>query len=157
MVDLIPRPDASCDAAVATRCCVLVLNSGSSSVKFALFSADQRPMRHLVGAVDGIGRDHGRFHAKDETGIIWMDDKRHVSNQEEAIELILSAMERRGAGLRIVAAGHRIVHGGPDCDCPKLVTAELENQLEKEPDDRIYHRSPVSIRRFTKRFRGSRE
>ena len=81
-------------------------------------------IRHLSGAVDGIGRDQGRFHAIDETGSIWVDEARHVSNQEEAIELVLSSVERQGTGWTIVAVGHRIVHGGPDCDCPELVTAE---------------------------------
>jgi acetate kinase len=131
MVDLIPRPDASRAATAAKRCCVLILNAGSSSVKFALFSADQRPLRHLSGAVEGIGLDQGRFHAKEDVGNVWIDDRRHVSNQEEAIELVLSAMERHRAGWRVLAVGHRVVHGGPDCDCPKLVTEELESELKK--------------------------
>lgn len=130
-MDSIPRrPDMSRAATVA-RSCVLVLNTGSSSVKFALFSADQRPSRHLSGAIDGIGRDQGRFHAIDETGIIWVDEARSVSNYEEAIELVLSSAEGQGAGWTTVAVGHRIVHGGPDCDCPELITAELENRLKK--------------------------
>jgi acetate kinase len=117
-------------AAIAGRSCVLVLNAGSSSVKFALFSTDQRPSRHLSGAVDGIDDDYGRFHAKDETGGAWIDETRRVSNQEEAIELILSSVERQSAGWTIAAVGHRIVHGGPNCDCPKSVTPELEQRLE---------------------------
>lgn len=129
-MDSMPRPQVS-RAATPARSCVLVLNAGSSSVKFALFSADQRPSRYLAGAVDSIGRDQSRFHAKDETGSVWFDDKPHVSNQEEAIELVLSSVERRGASWMIVAVGHRIVHGGPDCDCPELVTAELEERLKK--------------------------
>jgi acetate kinase len=40
-------------------------------------------------------------------------------------------MERRAAGWTIIAVGHRIVHGGPDCDCPELVTPELEDRLKK--------------------------
>jgi acetate kinase len=130
MVDsIVPRPEAS-RAASAARSCVLVLNAGSSSVKFALFSADERPLRHLSGAVDGISHDQGRFHAKGDAGRVWVDDKRRVSNQEEAIELILSALERQHTGWTIVAVGHRIVHGGPDCDCPELVTAALEERLK---------------------------
>ena len=131
MVDSIPRQPEASRAATAARSCVLVLNAGSSSVKFALFSADQRPSRHLSGAVDGIGRDQGRFHAIDETESIWVDEARCVSNQEDAIELVLSSVERRGAAWTIIAVGHRIVHGGPDCDCPEFVTAELQERLKK--------------------------
>lgn len=121
-----PQPSR---AGAAARSCILVLNAGSSSVKFALFSADQTPVRHASGAVD-IGHHQGRFHAKDARGRIWVDDKQRVSSQEEAIELVLSALERRGTGQTIVAVGHRVVHGGPDCDCPKLVTAEIESRLK---------------------------
>lgn len=131
MMESVPRRPETSRTPAAARSCVLVLNAGSSSVKFALFSADQRPARHLSGAVDGIGRDRGRFHAKDETGGMRVDEERRVSNQEEAIELILSSVERRSAGWTIIAVGHRIVHGGPDCDCPELVTAELEERLKK--------------------------
>jgi acetate kinase len=131
MVDPMPRHPEASRPASAARFCILVLNAGSSSVKFALFSTDQRPLRHLSGAVDGIGHDQGRFHAKDETGGVWVDEKQRVSNQEEAIELVLSSVEQRGAGWTIIAVGHRIVHGGPDCDCPKLVAPELEARLQK--------------------------
>lgn len=124
-------PQTNRPAVTAARSCVLVLNAGSSSVKFALFSAEPRPVRHVSGSVDGIGHDQGRFHAKDATGGIWVDDQRRVSHQEEAIELILSAVDQRGAGWMTVAVGHRIVHGGPGCDCPELVTAKLEERLKK--------------------------
>lgn len=117
-------------AVLAAQSCVLVLNAGSSSVKFALFSADQFPTRHLTGAVEGIGRDQGRFHAIDGAGSIWADEARRSSNQEEAIELVLSAIEQHGAGWTIVAVGHRVVHGGPGCDCPESVTPELEQRLK---------------------------
>lgn len=124
-------PQASRPATAAVCSCVLVLNAGSSSVKFALFSAEPMPVRRVSGAVDGIGHDQGRFHAKDATGSTWVDDKRRVFDQEEAIELILSAVDERGAGWTIIAVGHRIVHGGADCDCPELVTAKLEERLKK--------------------------
>lgn len=118
-------------AAAGARSCVLVINAGSSSVKFALFSAEQRPTRLVAGAVNGIGHDRGRFHAKSGNGSIWVDEKRRVSNQEEAIEFILSSVDQHSAGWMTIAVGHRIVHGGPDCDCPKLVTTELEEKLAK--------------------------
>ncbi len=130
MVDLIPgRPGAN-GTVTAVQSCVLVLNAGSSSVKFALFSTDH-PSCHLTGAVDGIGRDRGRFHAIDATGANWVDEAPRVSDQEQAIELVLSAVERRGVTWTIIAVGHRIVHGGPDCDCPEFVTPELEERLKK--------------------------
>lgn len=123
--------DQRSHTAGAVRSCVLVLNAGSSSVKFALFSGEPTPTLQLSGAADGIGQDRGRFHAKGRPGGFWADEERRIANQEEAIELILSSIEGRSAEWTITAVGHRVVHGGPDCDCPKLVTADLEERLEK--------------------------
>lgn len=110
---------------------ILVLNAGSSSVKFAMFGDDEPPLRSLSGAVDGIGHDRGRFRAVDANGDVCSDEEAHVSNQESAIEVILSAIERHPAGRSIHAVGHRVAHGGPDCDCPRLVTPKLEAELQK--------------------------
>ena len=131
MMQSMPRRPDTNPRTTAARSSVLVLNAGSSSVKFALFSADQRPLRHLSGAVDGVGRDQGRFNAKDGAGSVWVDVERSVANQEEAIELVLSSVEQREADWTIMAVGHRIVHGGPGCDCPEFVTPGLEERLKK--------------------------
>lgn len=131
MVNSLPRRSETSRAVTAAQSCVLVLNAGSSSVKFALFSAERTPRRHVSGAVDGIGRDQGRFQVIDESGSAWVDEARRLSNQEEAIELVLSSVEQRGAGWEIVAVGHRVVHGGPDCDCPEFVTPELARRLKR--------------------------
>lgn len=110
---------------------ILVLNAGSSSVKFALYTAEERPVRHLSGGVEGINHDQGRFHAVDYAGHPWASDTPQVSNHEEAIDLILSAIDQRDDGRAISAVGHRIVHGGPDCVCPEFVTPDLEARLAK--------------------------
>jgi acetate kinase len=44
---------------------------------------------------------------------------------------LLDAVEQHPSGARLTAVGHRIVHGGPECDCPILVTAGLEARLRK--------------------------
>lgn len=172
-MDSMPNPLEVSSAVPAAQSCVLVLNAGSSSVKFALFSADQIPTRHLTGAVEGIGRDQGRFHAIDGTESILADEARHSSNREDAIELVLSGVERHGAGRPIIAVGHRIVHGGPGCDCPELVTPQLEERLKGLIPLAPLHlshnlagvaavraqrrRLPASTRRFTKPCPSSRE
>ena len=109
---------------------VLVLNAGSLSVKFALYSTDLLPTLHLSGAVEGIGHSGGRFHTMDWTAHAAAEETRPVSSLEDAIELVLTFMERRATGV-IVGVGHRVVHGGPGCDGPKYVTPELEERLEK--------------------------
>ncbi len=109
---------------------VLVLNAGSLSVKFALYSTDLLPTLHLSGAVEGIGHSGGRFHTMDWTAHAAAEETRPVSSLEDAIELVLTFMERRATGV-IVGVGHRVVHGGPGCDGPKYVTPELEERLRE--------------------------
>jgi len=108
---------------------ILVLNVGSSSVTFALFSTDLLPTLYLSGAVEGIGHVMGRMHVMDWTAYIPADQARQVSNLDDAIELVLTFVQRRANGV-IVGVGHRIVHGGPGCNGPKWVTPELEERLE---------------------------
>lgn len=44
---------------------ILVINSGSSSVKFALFAGESSPQRLWSGAIERIGLENGHFHAVD--------------------------------------------------------------------------------------------
>ena len=153
---------------------VLVLNAGSLSVKFALYSTDLLPTLHLSGAVEGIGHSCGRFHTMDWTAHVAAEETRPVSNLEDAIKLVLTFVERRATGV-VVGVGHRVVHGGPGCDGPKYVTPELEEQLRS--GTRLHHctcrtmwpalrpfardgqscgRLPASIPHFTKPYPSSR-
>lgn len=109
--------------------CILVLNAGSSSVKFALYAVGERPVRRLAGAAEDLGRERGRFHIIDELGRSRADKNGPIATQEDAFDLILAAVEDSGASL--AAVGHRIVHGGPDCVCPEMITPELEQELAK--------------------------
>ena len=108
---------------------ILVVNSGSSSVKFALFdSAD--PMRRLwSGSAEGIGTAQARLTASGGSPA----DAREAGlpDHEAALAFILAHVEehlrRDEVGLRVV--GHRVVHGGPDCDCSLPIDLPLEERL----------------------------
>ncbi len=111
---------------------ILVVNSGSSSVKFALFElASGDPRRVWQGAVERIGFDAGRIVATDMKGAVLVDEPRAIPNHVVALDLLLSWVESRTWGSKLVVVGHRVVHGGEDCDCPLLVTPELEAQLRR--------------------------
>lgn len=108
---------------------ILVINSGSSSVKFALFAGEPLLPRLWSGAIERIGLENGHFHAVDDLGEVVIDTIADISDHTVALGLLLEAVEERGSGARVAAAGHRVVHGGPDCDCPLVVTADLEERL----------------------------
>ena len=70
---------------------VLVINCGSSSIKFALFAADPTLRRVLSGALDRIGLADSRFHAKDSTGNVLIDEQRALANHKVGLALLVEA------------------------------------------------------------------
>jgi len=108
---------------------VLVLNAGSSSIKFAIFAraadADHHGER-LRGQIDGIG-DRPHFEAKTPDGAVaadeavGLDEGKGDNPHERALAVLLSFIERFDPSLAITAVGHRVVHGGPDYAEPLLL------------------------------------
>lgn len=111
---------------------LLVINCGSSSVKFALFADERAAPRRLVsGALERIGLSDGRFSAKAGGGEVLFDEICEIPDHAVALAMLLSKVEAVIPRERLRAVGHRVVHGGPGCDCPLLVTSMLEAQLRK--------------------------
>lgn len=110
---------------------ILVINTGSSSVKFALFDAASDLRRLFAGAVERIGLPHARFHFKDMAGSILFDEEVALPDHREALRRLIRASQEQLDGKALHAVGHRVVHGGPDCDCPLPVTRELEARLKR--------------------------
>lgn len=103
---------------------ILVLNTGSSSVKFALFDGTLR--EHLSGVADGIGGTVTTGHLKigrDKTA-------RPLPDHNAALNAIFAALAARGhapAGLGAVA--HRVVHGGVARTAPCEITAQTQAEI----------------------------
>lgn len=108
---------------------ILVINCGSSSVKFAVFVAEAALPRRLSGEVDRIGTPEARLHLKSSNGEPTGGMGRGFGDHRQAIAEVLRCVRTQGGGYRLSAVGHRVVHGGPDCDCPSPVTPELEFRL----------------------------
>ena len=110
---------------------ILVVNCGSSSVKFAVFADDESPVRLRTGAIDRIGLADSRFRVRDGNGDTVIDENRAVSNHAQALRTLLDSLGRGLTGESITAVGHRVVHGGPDCDCPLPVDEILLARLRR--------------------------
>jgi acetate kinase len=114
---------------------VLVLNAGSSSIKFELFAVGAGGPRALFsGQMGGLGAAP-RFKAGDAAGATLADrrwDGAAVApnTHEAALEVIISWLDTVLAGARVVAVGHRVVHGGPDFAAPMLVDAAVMQRLK---------------------------
>lgn len=111
---------------------ILVINSGSSSVKFALFgTASIEPQRTWSGSLERIGFDDGRFLVRTADGTALVDETREIPDHDTALDLLLSWIEDRDTQEAPIAVGHRVVHGGENCDCPLMVTPALETRLKQ--------------------------
>jgi len=117
-------PRATADRHPSQGDLVLVLNCGSSSIKFALFDAGREPLpRQPVwnGKVQGIGRAGTSF---GETGVepvpLELDAARPY---HAALAHIRERVTARLAGRRLRAVAHRIVHGGSKYFAPVRVDA----------------------------------
>jgi acetate kinase len=129
---------------------ILVVNAGSSSVKFQLFSieGEGRLRRQIKGQMDGIG-SRPRLRASGVNADPLADRAYPV----EAVPDVPTAMGVAGEWLREelrihpIAVGHRVVHGGPDFDKPVLidhgVVARLERFINLAPLHQPHNLSPI--------------
>ena len=113
---------------------ILVINAGSSSVKFQVFAVegDGRLGRQVKGQIDGIG-SRPRLRATNATGEKLADRVFPVENVGD----VPAALQVAGNWLRDerritpFAVGHRVVHGGPDYDRPVLIDHSVVTRLER--------------------------
>ena len=113
----------------------LALNAGSSSLKFAIFQeeADAKLGAVLRGRIEGMPTN-ARFIAKDGLGTPifekqWADGE--LLDHEAAVRYLLKWIDERLAGQRLVACGHRVVHGGADHTKPVVISDRLLGELEQ--------------------------
>jgi acetate kinase len=124
---------------------ILVLNSGSSSLKFGVYyrgasdndsENDEKPL--LTGSADGIGRDNGslRIRAGDGTSIQQRESS-HES-QSDALSALAEAMQEHSDTPAAVV--HRVVHGGPKLTTHQIITPKLIEELRS-----AIHFAPLHI------------
>jgi acetate kinase len=111
---------------------ILVLNAGSSSVKFSVFHVAGEELHRLFrGEIEGLGAAP-HLSVKDEAGTAVADqrfDSSEVATQEEAVHRVLGWLHGHSEGLDLMAVGHRVVHGGPAYAAPVLADPDVLNVL----------------------------
>lgn len=101
---------------------ILAINRGSSSIKFAVYPGNvEAPL--LSGKLERIGLPEGAFRAMDNARAPLVDQRVALPNHEAALKTLLDWLG--GRKLDLLAAGHRVVHGGMQYDRPQPVTADL--------------------------------
>ena len=104
---------------------VLTLNSGSSSIKFALFEPGAEPVEKLRGQVDGLGSHPQISAAGDCIETVESDLDPAAGDHEGALSAILDLLEEAIHGIEILSVGHRIVHGGTGYGEPVVLDRDI--------------------------------
>lgn len=110
---------------------ILVINGGSSTLKFALFRIGSVPVRQLSGSLDRIGTPNGAITwVREDTGAA---EHRTItaSDHVACLEPLLACIKDHLAQTPLAAIGHRVVHGGPQYRDPQRVTPAVMEQLER--------------------------
>ncbi len=111
----------------------LVLNAGSSSLKFSVFVRGEGIEVWRLesrGLIEGIGATP-RLSARDGHGGKIADQALElgVRDQSGALEVLATWLRRTYAPARVLGVGHRVVHGGPKYAAPTVVTREVMDDL----------------------------
>jgi acetate kinase len=130
---------------------ILVLNAGSSSIKFSLFPGDEEPVRQDLiceGELEDIGHQV-HFTVKDAKGTILINEQLPGCNtHEDALSVLLNWLKGAFPHADLIAAGHRVVHGGSLYFGPvridETVIAELRRLIPLAPLHEPYHLAGIS-------------
>lgn len=117
---------------------ILVVNAGSSSIKFAVFAAEEKRLGALryQGLVERIAPARGHFSATGEQGACLADQDITLFAGERfdhrrMLCTALNWLKAHSAGLTVMAAGHRVVHGGERYARPLRITPEVLTALDR--------------------------
>ncbi|MCV3375505.1 acetate kinase [Campylobacter sp. IFREMER_LSEM_CL2151] len=117
---------------------ILVLNSGSSSIKFKLFEKDEAL---ASGLVEKIGEQSSKIELKDLKNGQKYKKELAIKDHEQGIELVNELFAQSGILHdlnELDGCGHRIVHGGPNLTKHCLVDDEILKEI-----DRVAHIAPL--------------
>lgn len=133
---------------------ILILNGGSSSIKFALYALN--PMLRVkmkaqierigtLGAVLSIQEREHEAHAKQPVVAV---------DYASAVKLLIDLIDEQDIDDTLIAVGHRIVHGGPNFHDPQRLTPTLMAELQQLASlDRQHMPGEISLAdAFQRRF-----
>jgi acetate kinase len=104
---------------------ILTINSGSSSIKFALFETGDSLRRRISGSIDRIGQPQAAFQVQGLDGAHSISRTTAMPNHAAAANVLFGWIEQELRDTAIAAVGHRIVHGGPNYSAPQAITREM--------------------------------
>jgi len=111
---------------------ILVLNAGSSSIKFCVFRLrGDRAERHLWGQVAGLGTTPELTLRRDGAAASRVPLAAGPMSHAVALDRVLEVVQRELGDARIAGVGHRVVHGGLEFMAPTVVDEAVLNRLDR--------------------------
>jgi acetate kinase len=110
---------------------ILTINSGSSSVKVALYEMGEGEKLVLAGSMERIGQRAGVFRMQDSSGKSLIDEHTDLPNHQTALSRLFDWLEEHEPERNLDAVGHRVVHGGPNYNRPHEITPTLLDELRQ--------------------------
>src|SRR5215469_8703462 len=114
---------------------ILVINSGSSSLKFGLYAerdGDEQPL--VEGEAEGIGHPAGKLEMHNAAGHTLRSEESRFTSQSEALnraaQWLAAPQQNERSADAPVAIGHRVVHGGPRLVAHQPITPAVLKELE---------------------------
>jgi acetate kinase len=111
--------------------CILTVNGGSSSIKFALFRTGLALLRLLSGKIEGVGLPQGSFTVQAADPADQVSREIVAPDHPAAVKVLMDWVQERIERGQLTAVGHRIVHGGPKYREPQRMTPELVKELHQ--------------------------
>lgn len=114
-----------------SEACILTVNGGSSSIKFALYLMGAQPRKGLHGKVERIGLLGTHFIVNDTTGKRQDDRSIGKLDHHSAANFLLDWLDEEIGFSSITAVGHRVVSGGAKYREPHRITREVLEELRR--------------------------
>lgn len=110
---------------------LLTINTGSSSLKAALYEMGQAERLDLAAQADRIGQSGCRIRITDAQGKLLLDEQRELKDHEAALQALFDWLQAHAPDKKLDAVGHRVVHGGSRYSAPQLIDDALVRTLQE--------------------------
>jgi acetate kinase len=110
---------------------ILTINSGSSSLKCALYQMGRGEKLLLSAHIERIGLKDSLFRIEAASGETLIAEKRQLPDHDAALGALLRWFQTNEPGRELDAVGHRVVHGGLAYTQPSIVNPQLLTTLEE--------------------------
>ena len=104
---------------------ILTVNTGSSSVKAALFRTGDAERREATIGIERVGHPDGALSVHDADGNVLLDRRQDLPDHPAALAALLACLRETDLDAGLAAIGHRVVHGGRDYAVAAVLSSSM--------------------------------